>query len=162
MNVFPPISGSTTVAHCRPGVAGYIDVETSDGAFFSLALTDLFPGAPVVSAIAFSGTDSAPYATNEVLEFTVTFDQPVAVTGTPRISIIINATTRQVNFARFGTTSAKLVFQYTVVGGDVCTAGQFHMPTAISLNSGTITAPQLHEDAVLTLSALDVSGVAVN
>ncbi|HEX2934066.1 MAG TPA: leucine-rich repeat protein [Bacteroidales bacterium] len=59
------------------------------------------------------------YKKDDVLDFTVTFDKPVVVTGNPSLSIILNTGgTVQANYLS-GSGSANLVFRYTVATDNI-------------------------------------------
>jgi hypothetical protein len=59
------------------------------------------------------------YKKDDVLDFTVTFDKPVVVTGNPSLSIFLNTGgTVQANYLS-GSGSANLVFRYTVAADNV-------------------------------------------
>lgn len=119
--------------------------------------------AATVESVALTGDDSTPYSTGDVFEITVTMDKPVTVTGTPRVPITITSGNKNASYAGYGADHTKLLFRYTIVGGDVALATGVDITGDISLNSGTIK----NEDApgvaaILTLAASDTSGVAIN
>ena len=70
---------------------------------------------PVVTSV------STPYPTTykpgDTLDFTVSFDEAVIVTGTPKLSVAIGSMVRQVDYVS-GSGSTALVFRYTVQSGD--------------------------------------------
>ncbi len=110
---------------------------------------------------------------------TVTFNRPVAVTGTPQLALGIGTQTRQASYAS-GSGTASLVFQYTVVQADVDADGLSIGTSALALNSGTIRLSGGTLDATLglgthaisnsgshkvaggTFTASSVSGVAIS
>jgi len=119
--------------------------------------------AATVTTVALTGADSTPYATGEVIEVTVTFSEPVAVTGMPRVALTITSGNKNASYAGYGSDHTKLLFRYTVVGGDSCLATGFDITGDIDLNSGTIKNEDASAaDAVLTLAASDTSAVAIN
>ncbi len=70
--------------------------------------------APTVDTVVISST--GPYALDEDIEVTVTFTEEVTVSGTPRIILMLGASTRRVTFS--SVSSNTLVFTYTVAAGD--------------------------------------------
>jgi hypothetical protein len=106
--------------------------------------------------------DKSVYITDDVLAATVQYDGQVTVTGTPRIALTINGTTRQALYAS-GSGTGKLTFNYTIVAGDAATAGQFTVAGTINLNSGTIkNTSDATLAAGLTYTAPSTATVTVN
>lgn len=159
-----PAFGSQTFSRAvpNPDDRTLLDIETSNGGYFSLAISDLYPETPAVSSVALTDAHSGVYVTTDVIEVTVTMNQPVVVTGTPYVTLSITAASRHATFAGYGSDQTKLLFHYTVVGGDVALAAAFDITGSITLNGGTIKTDQLHEAAALTLTASDTSAVTVN
>ncbi len=96
------------------------------------------------------------------LSFTLAFNQPITVTGTPQLALTIGSATRQAGYVS-GSGTAALVFRYAVVAGDLDTDGIDL--TALALNGGTLrnnagTAATLALPAVPSLAAVLVDGVA--
>ena len=94
--------------------------------------------APVVSgtAIASSPASGDTYRRGEQISVTVTFNRPVAVTGTPQLALTIGTATRQANYA--SRTGTALTFSYTVQASDSDADGISVAASALTLNSGTI------------------------
>ena len=83
------------------------------------------------------------YTLGDHIEIGVTFNQSVAVTGTPQLAICVNRSSddcdeKQADYNR-GTGSETLVFRYTVQAGDRDNNGIFIDDDAVSLNGGAIT-----------------------
>lgn len=57
------------------------------------------------------------YKPGETLDFTVSFDEAVIVTGTPKLSVAVGSMVRQLDYVS-GSGSNALVFRYTVQAGD--------------------------------------------
>ena len=94
---------------------------------------------PTVSHLAISsnsGTDRS-YAIGDVIEATVTFDEPVEVEGTPRLRLSVGSRNRRADYQQ-GTGTAALVFGYEVAPGDDDTDGVSIAAGRIDLNGGTI------------------------
>ena len=84
------VSGRVTPVLSRPHVA-QVDVTSSPGG-------------------------DATYTEGEVIEVTVTFSEPVTVSGSPQLELTVGAARRAMRFVRAA--GAKLVFAYTVVWND--------------------------------------------
>lgn len=100
------------------------------------------------------------YGAATALGFTVNFSEPVIVTGTPSLEVIVGAQTRQANYVSGSGTSA-LTFSYTVQVGDLDTDG-ISLGATIQLNGGTM-ANAASDPADLTLNNVgSLSNVFVN
>lgn len=78
------------------------------------------------------------YLANDELDFKLTFDRAVNVSGTPYLSVVIGANTRQAQYvAGHGTT--ELTFRYTAIPGDVDSDG-IAVSSSITQNSGNIVS----------------------
>ena len=113
---------------------------------------------PRVRAIYF---DSSPaqgdtYEVGETVEVEVEFDGAVRATGEPRLALTIGTRTRHAT--KFGWSSHSLRFEYTVQEGDQDEDGISIPANALSLNGGTITAPDGVTEAVLTHEAVAPEG----
>lgn len=76
------------------------------------------------------------YYVGQKMQFLVTFDQDVYVTGSPKLPIDIGGTTQNATYLS-GSGGTSLLFQYTVVATDMDTNG-IQITSPIGLNSGTI------------------------
>ncbi len=123
---------------------------------------------PVITSV--TPPANGNYVTDQTLDFTVNYDQNVTKAGaTPgvRINIVIGSTTRQANYVSGSGTTA-LLFQYTVVAGDLDSNGITFLSPTVSLASGTLrdTTYAAYSDtaaqAVLAFTAPNTSGVRVN
>jgi hypothetical protein len=116
--------------------------------------------APTITSVTVPA-DGSYYSSNP-LDFTVNFDEAVTVDstgGTPRIAIVVGATTRYADYVSGSGTSA-LVFRYTVPGGDV--DGDGITIGALSLNGGHLR-DGAGNDATLTLNSVgSTAGIAVD
>lgn len=77
------------------------------------------------------------YGLGTVLEFVVNFNRVVIVSGTPQLSINLDGSTVQADYAS-GTGTKALTFTYMVASGDEETDGITVTPT-LDLNEGTMT-----------------------
>lgn len=78
------------------------------------------------------------YVTGDILTVTVTASEAVVVDGKPTIALTINATNRVATYDGSASTGTSLVFKYTVVAGDVATAGQFTLGTSMHNTTSSI------------------------
>src|SRR3989304_3170020 len=111
--------------------------------------------APVVTNVTATNADGT-YRPGTVISATVTFDQAVAVVGTPQLLLNFTPTDRQANYAS-GTGTATLTFTYTAVAGDAALDLDYVATTSLTLNGGTIQNAGL-ENATLTLPAPGAAG----
>ena len=107
--------------------------------------------------------DSSPargdtYELGETVEVEVEFDGAVKATGEPELALTIGMTTRHATW--FGWSSHSLRFQYTVQAGDRDEDGISIPANALSLNGGTITAPDGATEADLTHEAVALGGAS--
>lgn len=112
---------------------------------------------PVVTSVAVPANGT--YKAGNPLYFTVNFDLPVAVTGTPQIALTVGGAPRIANYVS-GSGSSALVFSHTVQAGDMAPSGI--AITGLSANGGTIrTAATV--DANLALNDIgNTSGVLID
>lgn len=146
--------GPHTITARATDLAGNVSPASS-----SLVVT-IDTTAPAVTSVALP--PNATYYAGDSLDFTVNFNESVHADtsgGTPRIAIVVGATTRYATYVSGSGTSA-LVFRYTVVNGDVDANGI----TVGSLNANGGTLSDLAgNNAVLTLNGLGSTvGVLVN
>ena len=75
--------------------------------------------APTITGIEFTSTPKlgTTYGKDEIIELTATFDEPVAVTGTPQAVIMVSTKEAPAPYVR-GAGTNKLRFQYRVVASD--------------------------------------------
>lgn len=105
--------------------------------------------APDITSVAVPADDT--YTLNQVLSFTVNFNENVTVTGTPSFDVIIGAATRQAQYTGGSGTNA-LSFTYTVVNGDLDVDG-ISLGTSVDFNGGSI------RDASSNAAAAALAGV---
>ena len=119
----------------------------------------VLPTTPVVLNVS-SSTSNGTYKQGDAIEITVTFDQPVNVTGEPVITLETGTTDRVATYTS-GTGSNTLFFNYTVQGGDETADLNYTATNALTLNGGTIqNASLLNAELVLpaTGSANAIAG----
>lgn len=99
------------------------------------------------------------YGAGRDLEFIVTYDEPVYVTGIPYIEFLLGDVSKRAEYAE-GSGTDRLVFRYTVGNGDIDDDG-ITVNDHINLNEGVIS-DVAGNPAPLTTSFGDSSGIKVN
>lgn len=89
------------------------------------------------AASGLSGSPSGTYTAGMVVTFTVAFNSPMTVTGSPSLTLSLGAGEREARYSG-GSGSNTLNFSYTVAPGDIDTDGVAVVNT-INLNGGAIT-----------------------
>ena len=138
-----------------------IDVTATNGvgaaATCSFTVTVTAP-VPVVSAVSVPSNGSYKLGTN--LDFTVTFNTAVNVTGTPLLPLTIGVQSRNASYVS-GSGTSSLLFRYTVAATDLDNNG-IAIGSAINANGGTLKN-SCNTDAVLTLNNVgSTTGVLVD
>ena len=101
-------------------------------------------GAASISTVAFTNQPTGTYRTiGSHIEVTVTFDRPVAVTGTPRIPLSPalgpNSETRHAAYESVSSAGTTVLFRYVLVNGDNSGTNFVTLAAnALELNNGTI------------------------
>ena len=139
------------------------DGEAARSARVSLTVPDNTP--PTVISVAITsdpGTDGI-YAADDEIGVTVTFSEPVVVTGTPQLTLEVGGEDRTAEY-EIGTGSAALLFAYKVDEDDEDIVGVSIAADSLSLGSGRIrdragNPAVLTHGAVGTLTGHRVDGV---
>ena len=148
-------SGTYTATATVPGSCG--------GASAPVAVTVVATPASSSLTVPANGTyGPLAGAALNTLAFTLTFNQPITVTGTPQLALTIGSASRLASYVS-GSGTAALLFRYNVVAGDLDTDGI--ALTALALNGGTLrnsagTNAALTLPTVPSLTAVLVDGVA--
>lgn len=102
------------------------------------------------------------YSENSTLDFQVSFNEAVIVSGSPCLSLMIGSNPRLACYI-FGSGMNTLFFRYVVVAGDDDFDGLL-LSTQIDLQGGTITRASTSEDSKLGFSNVspDLSDVLIN
>ena len=108
------------------------------------------PRAGNVTSTAADGT----YGAGAIIPITVTFNNPVTVTGTPQLALNSGGTAVYAS----GSGTATLTFNYTVGGGQTAADLDYTSANALTLNGGTIKDTLSNLDAELTLAAPNAAG----
>ncbi len=103
--------------------------------------------APTVASVS-SGSTNGMFKIGAAISVTVTFSEPVDVTGTPKISLNSGGTATYAS----GTGTSTLTFSYNVLAGHNAADLDYASTTALILDGGTIKDPY-NNNAVLTLAA---------
>ena len=141
-----------------PGANPIQDVLGNDAEALSReAVTNDTPDttSPTVSSVEIPSTppdNRDTYAIGDVIEATVTFDETVVVTRTPRMRLRVGSRNRTAGYLR-GSGAAALVFSYEVALGDEDTDGVSIAAGRIDRNGGTIK-DEADNDAVLDHEAV--------
>ena len=127
---------NTSTFSTRTASVDYIQVTVS----YTAAVTN-------VSSTLANGS----YTTGQVVPVTVTFNEPVTVTGSPQLSLSTGTpATTAVNYAS-GSGTNTLTFNYTVAAGNTSADLDYASTSALALNGGTIKNAAA-SNAALTLA----------
>ncbi len=136
-----------------------VTATNSAGTGAASAASNTVTPAPGPAVVSLAVPANGSYRTGQNLDFTITWDQSTTVTGTPRIALVIGATTVQANYVS-SPTSTTTLFRYTVLAGQTDTDGI--TVGALTLNGGTIRNAA-NTDATLTLNSVgSTAGVLVD
>ena len=157
------IDGIDTVGTTLDLNSGTIKDEFGDNADLAMTATN-YPNKKVDGIVPTITSVSAPangtYGKDQNLDFVVTTSEPMNVTGTPRIPVIIGSTTNYLSYTS-GSGSSSLIFRYTVTMGDVDNDG-VTPSSSIDLNSGTMKDLAGNALNSLSFTAPNTTGVLVN
>jgi hypothetical protein len=131
-----------------PGTTGGIQSAYGGNQDFviSLLTNDLL--SPITVTSVTSTTPNGTLVVGDIIPITVTFTQPVTVTGTPQLTLETGTTDRVVNYSS-GNGTTTLTFNYTVQLGDTSADLDYTSVNSLSTNGGTIQYSSV--DATLTL-----------
>ena len=119
------------------GAAARVSIEDDDFGPLSVAVTST----PSLRSSGATADDT--YGGEEAIEFSVTFKDPVSVTGTPQFEFLLGtgsaAVAKTATYAR-GSGTAILVFAYTVVSADTDTDGIAWAENKLSAPTGSAIA----------------------
>ena len=131
-----------------------VEMRTSAAYPSSGTVTAASTTAPVLTSVTVTSTprkESDTYGAREHIEFSMTFDAPVTVTGAPTFAFDLGGPSTATWYAGSGTTTLR--FSHAVSGGssgDRDTNGISWAANAIALNGGTIAGTDNAVAAVLT------------
>jgi len=130
-----------------PGAAGSLAANK--------ALQIVTPPPPTVTNVT-STAANGTYGLGQILAITVTFSQPVTVTGTPQLTLETGPSDAVVDYTS-GSGTSTLTFQYTVASGHNSADLDYVSASALSANGGTIRNAT-SSDAILTLPSPGAAG----
>jgi hypothetical protein len=133
--------------------------QAYDGTVWSGSASLAMTIAPVPDITVISAPASKTYIEANTLIFGVTFDEPVTVTGTPRIALNIGGITKYANYAA-STSGNTLNFSYTLESGLTDSDG-IGTGGVIDLNGGAIKNSNNQAAASLAFTQ-DTSGILVD
>ncbi|MEP7202776.1 MAG: putative Ig domain-containing protein [Ilumatobacteraceae bacterium] len=114
--------------------AGKLGVATFDNVSITAVKDTVSPSVTGVSSTTIDGS----YKAGVVIPVTVTFSEPVTVTGLPQLTLSTGSpATTAVNYTS-GSGSSTLTFNYTVAAGNTSTNLNYPLTTSLTLNGGTI------------------------
>ena len=114
--------------------------------------------APTVDRVSVGGPlAGGTFLRGETIRFYVSFDKPVAATGTPQLAFMVGETVREARHVaepvpEYVLSRGRIVFEYVVAASDRDVDGISIEADALSLNGGTIRIQGGAENALLTLS----------
>ena len=138
-----PAGEDVTVSYVKPSANPLRDPEGNEVESFSGKPAN--NGAPRVESVALV-SDPGPdrtYGRDEKVRVQVTFNEPVVVSGTPRLEIILGRTGLQTGDWKWvpyegGSGTAALTFAYTVQAGDSTAADEGNADEGIAVNSHSL------------------------
>jgi hypothetical protein len=158
-------SGATafaiTVSLSQDSVNNFL-VMATDAAGNTSALTDvptITEDSSLPGLVSVTPPSNGVYKAGLTLDWTVTFSEPVFVTGTPRIALTVGSATVYADYVS-GSGTDTLVFRYTVQAGDTDGDG-VEAAGSIDLNGGTIRDDAAN-DSGLSLPTAGSSAVIVD
>ena len=116
---------------------------------------DVIAPTPVVVNVS-STTANGTYKGGDLLQMTITFDQPVIVTGAPTLLLETGTIDHQATYTS-GSGTNTLTFAYTVQAGDNSADLDYVSTSALALNGGTIRNTSA-SDAALVLPTMGAAG----
>ena len=119
-------------------------------------LDTLAPGVLSVGLASTPANGGDTYIAGEVVTARVTFNEAVAVTGAPQLTLNVGGTSRTATYDSSASSGAKLDFTYAVQSGDSDSDGISIDANSLALNGGTI----LDSDGYPYYAALDHTAVA--
>ncbi len=136
-----------TLTLVPPGTGGSLGVANN------LVIDTTAPTVTGVSSTLADGT----YPSGQVVPVTVTFSEPVTVTGTPQLSLATGSPAATLVSYTSGSGTSTLTFTYIVAPGNSSADLNYSSTTALTLNGGTIRDVATN-NATLTLAALGANG----
>ena len=143
---------SGTIVDTSDSTINAILTHTAVAASTSHKVDGVKPTVATTNGVTITST-AKTYKIGDKIQVAVTFTESVTVTGTPQVELTIGTSSKQASYTPTGSTTTKLVFEYTVVIGDEDTDGISIAANKLTLNSGTIK-DAVGNAATLTHTAL--------
>ncbi len=140
-----PAGNNATLTLYNPGAAGSLSANNN----LTIDTT-----APTVSSVTASNPNGA-YNAGQTIHVQVNFNEPVNVTGSPKLAL--NTSPAESATYASGSGTSTLTFDYTVQAGDNAATLDYTATNALTLNGGTITDPAAN-NATLTLASPGAAG----
>ena len=121
-----------------PDIVVGADHDDGDGTNRGAVHVALLDKEVLVRSVSSTNPDGS-YRVGQEIDITVTFSEPVSVTGTPQIELDVEPTSRNAAYTS-GDDTDTLVFRYAVQESDESADLQYVSGNSLSLNGGTITA----------------------
>jgi sugar lactone lactonase YvrE len=122
-----------------------------------IAISPNTPGGGGACIASVTPPANGAYSTGQTITFTVTYNQAVTVSGTPRLVLTIGSNTRYANYLSGGGTNT-LTFTYTIQSSDTATG--MAVGSSIDLNGGTIGSNSIAANLDYTAPAM--GGITIN
>lgn len=134
---FPLLEGAHGYQVRQTDLAGNV---SSTGTLVTFTLNPPLPSVPTVTAVALTAATGALNGTlnaGDTVTATVTLSEPVLVTGTPLLTLLLDGTPLTAPYSG-GSTTASLRFTATIPAGPADATGISLPADALALNSGTL------------------------
>jgi hypothetical protein len=152
-----PTSLSLNGGTIRDGIANDADLDLpTPGAPGSLGANKNIVVSWSAANVTNVASTNGSYGVGSIIPITLTFSQPMFVTGVPQLTLETGSTDRIANY-NSGSGSVNLIFNYTVQNGDESTDLDYASANALSLNGGAIHNG-VGADASLVLPAPGAAG----
>ncbi|MGD0896970.1 MAG: peptidylprolyl isomerase, partial [Thermoguttaceae bacterium] len=114
---------------------------------------------PTVTAVTASAVPNSAFVAGDSIPISITFSEPVTLTGTGTPQLTLNASSTAVADYTGGSGTDTLTFNYTVAPGDNASPLNYFSTTALSLNGDSLQNA-VGNPATLTLPATGTDGLA--
>ena len=161
-------TGSASMSSTSDGESIDITLTHDDAAGYSTELTrnimvDLVSPSISTTQVPDDGTYNAGF-----LDFTITFDEEVVVTGIPRLILTEGGSTFYANYNPSASSASNIVFRYIILSGDTSNNNGLTLGASIDLNTGTIKDIAGNNAAIsplgisTALTGINVEGSAIS
>ncbi|HTI69860.1 MAG TPA: DUF4347 domain-containing protein, partial [Candidatus Limnocylindria bacterium] len=133
-------------------------VSTANDLVGPAGVTTIYVAPPSISGV--TGPSAGSFNAGDNLDFTVTYDTAVDVTGSPYLPLTVGSSSVNATYSS-GTGTTSLVFRYTVQAGDTDSNG-IASSSPLVLNGGTIVKASGSTAANLTFTTPTTTSVLVD